>query len=269
MKKRLCVLLSLLAALMFIPLAGCSQPEQDDGPEYQDAAFLTDLGRGLDARWDLIDKIQADSPDEELTSQNMTAYVQAELDAVDKYSNAAFEDSELRELAISYINVLHDSLEAAETYSVNNDVSLAEWGSIYEERTILLKEIASNYDIAVSDEHESDLSQLVSEGAAVQQTADIEAALQSIADSAQFSFVDDGYGSITGTATVTNDTGTNFTSVQFDVQLYDEAGVRTDTAYAYVDNWNSGETVNLDVYVSSGIMPVSVKVVPSYYEIAV
>lgn len=268
MKRRLCVLLSLLAALMFVPLAGCSQPKQDDGPEYQDAAFLSDLGKGLDARWDLIDKVSADSPDEELTSENMTAYVQAELDAVDKYSNAAFEDSDLRELAISYINVLHDSLEVAKTYSVNSDVSLTEWGSVYEERTMLLKDIASSYDIGVSSEHESDLNQLVSEGAAVQQTADIEAALQSIADSAQFSFVDDGYGNISGTATVTNNTGTNFSSVQFDVQLYDEGGVRTDTEYAYVDNWNDGETVNLDVYVTSGSMPAAVKVVPSYYEIA-
>lgn len=253
---------------MFIPLAGCSQPEQDDSPEYQDAAFLSDLGKGLDARWELIDKVTEDSPDEELTSENMTAYVQAELDAVDKYSNAAFEDSDLRELAISYINVLHDSLEVAETYSVNSNVSLTEWGSVYEERTVLLKDIASNYDIKVSSEHESDLNQLVSEGAAVQQTADIEAALQSIADTMQFSFVDDGYGSITGTATVTNNTGTNFASVQFDVQLYDEGGVRTDTEYAYVDNWNDGETVNLDVYVTSGSMPATVKVIPSYYEIA-
>lgn len=267
MKRRLCVLLAFLAAIMLIPLAGCSQPEQDEGPEYQDAAFLSDLGRGLDARWDLIEKVQANSPDEELSSQNMTAYVQAELVAIDKYSNAAFEDSDLRELAISYINVLHDALEVAETYSVNSDVSLTKWGSLYEERTILLKDIASNYDIKVSGEHESDLNQLVSEGTAVQQTADIEAALQSIADATQFSFVDDGYGNITGTATVTNNTGTNFASVQFDVQLYDEGGVRTDTEYAFVDNWNNGETVNLDVYVTSGSMPATVKMIPSYYEI--
>lgn len=268
MKGKGSSILACVLAVSLVFLSGCSQQPQDEGPQYMDEAFIEDLGEGLEKRWELSDKDAAEDPTGYSTSEQMTSYVQAEIDAVGDYANADFEDPELRELAVSYINVLNDSLEAAKSYSINNTDSLMEWEEIYQERTMLLKDLVANYDVEVSEEHESTLNELVAAGNAAQKTADVKSALEGLASSIQFDFGDDGYGLVTGTTTVANSTGMNFETVQFDVQLYDEAGVRIETTYATVDNWADGEAVNLEIYVTSGVMPASVKVVPSYYSLA-
>lgn len=248
-------------------LTGCQGKESDD-PGYQDEAFLADLGKGLNNRWDLSDRFERES-DASLTAEQFEQLVQCELDSIEKYANEKFEDSELRELAVSYVNVLHEQQEASDLYaSTSLDVdAINEWNSIYNERVSILKEILDSYEVKTDEKHENVRSQLMTDGRNAQKAANVKAALQNIADGIQFAFADDGWGNITGTATVTNNTGMNFETAQFDIQLYDEAGVRTETTYSSVENWNDGETVNIEIYVGNAGSPASVKVVPSYWSL--
>lgn len=269
MKIRLSIVLAITLALCFA-LCGCAsqQPESNE-PDYQDAAFLADLAKGLEARWDLNNDFAAENPDGLETSESMKSYVQAEIDAVGDYANAEFEDPKLREYAVSYINILNECLDAAGSYSTNNIESLTRWTDLYNERTMLLKDIVSEYEVPISSEYQSNLSDIVANGNAAQKTEEVESALQAVADTAQFVFEPDEYGYLhNGTATVTNNTGTDFAAVIFDVQMYDENGVRIESTTASVNNWNDGETVVLTAYITTGVAPASVKVVPNYYELA-
>lgn len=267
LSKKLIALLACIA-LSFVALAGCTQQQADEGPDYQDEAFLTDLGKGLDARWDLTAAHDQAHPNEDATASDMKSYIQAELDAIEKYSNATFEDTKLHELAISYINALKKTSEAAESYNASNYDSLEEWSEAYNERVMVLKEILENYNVVTSDRHKDTRDEVMSDAKYAQSAADAKAAMQSLADTMVFSFTDSGYGTITGSATVANTTEYDFKSASFDVQLYDEAGVRIETDYASTENWTAGESVVFEIYVSSEKIPATVKVVPSYYEVA-
>lgn len=267
MKKSIAILLAIMIAAF--ACAGCTpQPQADEGPNYQDQAFLTDLGKGLDARWTLVDQDEENNPDEANSSEKLESYIQAELDCIDGYSNAEFEDSQLHELAISYINVLNESMKAAESYSLSDTNSLLAWNNVYSDRVIILKDLASNYAIPVSNAHQSNLKDIVADGKAAQQTEDNDAAIQQLADSIVFTFNTDEFGIVTGTATAVNSTGLNLKSVIFDVQMYDASGVRIESTTTSANNWNDGETIVLNAYVSSNTIPATVKVVPNYYEIA-
>lgn len=257
---------ALLMALIFS--TGCQSGPQSEEPSYADEAFLVDLGKGLDRRWDLSDQLEENNPGGAVTAEQLEELVQAELDSIEKYAGEKFEDTKLQELAISYINALKDTQNASDAYASQTDISsYQKWQTVYNNRAMILKDILDNYDVQTSEKHDATRSQLLSSGTIAQETADVEAALQVIADSIQFTFSDDGWGNITGSATATNNSGISFVTAQFDVQLYDENGVRLETTYANVDNWNDGETVNLDIYVSSQTMPASVKIVPSYYDV--
>lgn len=262
-------LTSLFCCIMacMLALTGCQNKAADD-PGYQDDAFLVDLGKGLNRRWDLSDKYDEES--DSMTSEQFEELVQCELDSIEKYANEKFEDSKLRELAISYVNVLHEQRDASDLYASNNlDIdSINKWNSIYNERVSILKDILENYEVKTAEKHKETRSQLMTDGRNAQKAADTKAALQSIADSIQFTFADDGWGNITGTATAANNTGMSFTTAQFDIQLYDEAGVRTETTYHSVENWNDGETVNIEIHISGASAPASVKVIPSHWELS-
>ena len=267
--KKTRLLLAILCGTLFAALAfstGCQSNTPSDEPTYADEAFLVDLGKGLDRRWDLSDEM--DQNGGTTTAEQIEELIQAELDSIEKYAGEKFEDTKLQELAISYINALKDTKDASDAFANQNDInSYQKWQTVYNNRVMILKELLENYEVKTAEKHDSVRSGLLSAGSVAQQNADTEAALQVIADSIQFTFTDNGYGNITGAATATNNSGINFASAQFDVQLYDENGVRLETNYASVQNWNDGETVNLDIYVTSQVIPASVKIVPSYYEV--
>ncbi len=265
-RNQFLVSLACCAMASLLILTGCQGKGADD-PGYQDEAFLVDLGKGLNRRWELSSRF--DEQESVGTAEELEELVQCELDSIEKYANEKFEDSELRELAVSYINALHDQYDASDAYaSTSTDIdSINKWNAVYSNRVIILKSILESYEVKTDPKYEDARSQIMTNGRTAQQAQDVKAALQTVADSIQFTFEDDGYGNVTGAATVTNNTGMSFATAQFDVQLYDANGVRIETTYAPVENWNDGETVNLDIYVGDKGMPASVKVVPSYWEI--
>lgn len=261
MSKRL---LSLAIIGMFaLSLFGCSQQAPENpGPDYQDQAFLADLGKGLEARWAVSDKY------DETSSDVLKEAIQAEKDAIGKYRTAEFEDTELQELAIRYLNSLDDTMEKAEMYAPSNYDSTEAWSKAYDNRTMILNEIVSDYGIDVAPKYQSYLDDLVSNGKAAQKTSDNDLTVQKLADSIEIVFEPDGYGYINGKATLTNTSELDFEYATFSIQLYDDAGIRTDSTYISVNNWKSGETVIEDVYIGDNALPANYEVVPDGYTLA-
>ncbi len=251
------VLFALLALGCF---SACSQ-EASSGSAYKDQLFLGDLARGLEARWDLAERHEG-----EATAESLGACVEAELRCVEDYANAQFEDTALRELAISYIETLQESARIASTYNSYDIEALISWNETYAQRTKTLRNIVELYDIPVSERYRKYLDDLVVDGRSAQIAEDSEAAVEGIASSINLVFEKTGY-HVEGTAIVTNATEYSFESISFSVQLYDDAGVRTETSSIYVDNWASGEAVAVNVHVSSDEIPSKWVIQPGAYRI--
>ena len=261
MSRRLLALT--IIGMLVLSLFGCSQQaQQNSGPDYKDQAFLADLGKGLEARWAIGDNHDT------ISSDVLKEAIQAEKDAIDQYRTAEFEDTELQELAIRYLNSLDDTMEKAGMYAPDNYDSMEAWSKAYDNRTMILNEIVSNYDVDVTSQYQSYLDDLVSNGKAAQKTSDNDLAVQELADSIKIVFESDSYGYINGEATLLNTSELDFEYITFNVQLYDDTGVRTDSTYISVSNWKPGETVIEDVYVGDNAMPTNYKIVPDGYTLA-
>lgn len=214
----------------------------------------------------MSDKYSEEHPGEQVSVEELKKLIQAELDVIDEYQSGEFEDAHLHELAISYINALHGQIDEVDACASTDYGTYKAWENAYNERVKILRELLQGYEVQTSQKYEATRSDILSDANLAQQKSDTEDALLAIAESAEFVFEsNNGYG-FNGKATVTNNTGLNFKTVHFDIQMYDENGVRIETVLSPVNNWLDGESVILEAYTSSEVAPASVKVAPNYYE---
>ena len=120
-----CSLLSLFAAAACaLLLVGCAGGNGNQGEtEYADDAFIASLAKGYEARDTLIEQ----SAKEKGSVEYYEKLVDAELNQVEQYQTAQFQDSKLQETAIAYINALKDQRVAAGLYSTDNDQYKKDW----------------------------------------------------------------------------------------------------------------------------------------------
>lgn len=260
------VTIFVLSIVLIFGLIGCSPQQQGSvGANYQDQAFLTDLVKGLEARWAINDKNK--ETDTETSSTTLQEAIRAEKDKIDKYRTAEFEDTKLQELAVRYLNTLDESMDIAEKFSSNDYECIEAWSKTYGDRTMVLNEIASNYDLKVSSKYQKYLDDLIANGKTAQSNSDNDEAVQKLANAIEIVFETDSHGYTRGNTTITNTSNLNFEYIGFDVQLYDDSGVRTDTSSLYVNNWKSGETIAEEVYIGKEDAPAKYVVVPSGYSL--
>lgn len=244
-------------------LVGCADKGSQGQSEYADDSFVQSVARGFEARAALADKTAKSSQSEEYYEK----LVDAELEQVEQYQSARFEDSKLQENAISYINSLKDQRSAAGLYASDNDKFQQEWQKAYDKRTALLKTFVDDYGLTVSSDCQDDLDRLVSHGKKVERESSQKVAVESLADSINLEFAEQ-YSSIAGKATATNSTGYDFDYISFDVELFDASGVKVETTSLYANHWLNGETIVLDCYASLKELPASVKVIAGSYQVA-
>ena len=254
----------LIAACMVIvlSLAGCQQKEE--GPDYADDEAMSVVAEGLEKRSDAVNKqVEEGTAD---TSDSYREAIQTELDVVGKLKDRQFEDSELQEKVISYINTLNDSLDVVESYPVSDYQFYEKWQDVYDERTSIINDFVENYDLTVGSEYQDVLDSLSANGAAATKKSGVEDALNGLVGSMVFEQIDEGYGSYTYTATVQNNTGINFGDVSLVLALYDASGVKVEETYASTSSWPAGETVKFEAW--SDVNAAQVKVSVDYYEVA-
>lgn len=253
-------LVAVLAFAVALSIGGCQQKEE--GPDYADDEAMAVVADGLEARSDLIDKQIEDGED---TSTN-AAYkeaVQAELDVVEPLRDRQFEDPELQEDILSYINFLNDSMEVLDNYPTSDADFYTKWTEVYNDRTSLLKKFVDDYDLTVDSEYQGVLEDLVANGAAAAKQSEIDEKIEALAGSIVFEKTDQGYGYFDYTATVENTTGMNLKNVSLVLSLYDAEGVKAGETYASTNSWAAGEKVRFEA--GSDIDASTVKVAVDYY----
>ncbi len=184
------------------------------------------MSKGLQARWKLNKEDEAKVGFDEILvnseeyQEMMNNYIQAELDYVEKYQNEKFEDSNLQEIAVKYVNLLKQHKDACQYMTDDYDKYLEEFQQT-------LNDFLTN-------------SQLVTE----QENA--EAAIQKMIDTIQFEEVEDNGGYKTYRAVVENTTGIDFDTLNITINLLNSDGVIVETAYDNVSAFAQGAKVQFE-----------------------
>lgn len=256
MKKLLSILLTLL--LVVLPsLTGCSSGSTSNSAksstsetEYADDAFIKSLSKGLEKRWSLNDDYNiklANGTIKDGSSEQKEAFeswVNTELDEIEKYRNEPFENADLQQTALAYINALNDQRNALDEWGT--DKFSEDWSKAYDERTRLLAELADNYNLTVSDKYKDQLDSMKASGKQVQSKEDETDAVKALADSFSFEQTADDYGYKTYTATVENNSGYNLKYFYADISLLNNDGTLVETQYADAENWQNGQKAQFE-----------------------
>lgn len=263
MKKLIAALMSCLLCFF---VAGCSQAEDGAGKTYTDDEFLSELGAGLESRWELNNDYYLEGKYNR-NAEDLTALIDAELDHVRKFEKATLSDEKLTTLAHDYISALLNERTVAEKYNTDDATSIAEYSDARAECVRILSLIIKDYKIPVQEQYEIDLQDILEEGSEYQQIKDVEAALDEIASKATVDFKETELG-LVGVASFVNTTEYAFAYVDFEIHLYDENDQEIDYYYATLRDWAPGAigTEELNFYIDE--MPARVEVICESFDVA-
>lgn len=252
MKKKN-VFLGLLCILIL--LVGCGNQEskeEEKEPQYADKAYIEDMSKGLQARWDLNSKDEQKEGYDEILIQSeeykkmMLSYIDAELDVIEKYKEEKFEDSKLQELAIKYINLLNQHKEVCNYMTVDYEKYDEEFQPIYNERSNVIETMVNDYGMTVDEKHQGTLDDFLTNSKLVTEKKANEEAISKMLDGIQFKETTNDYGIRTYQATVENTTDIDFKSFNVNINLLDKEGVIVETAYDQVSAFSKGAKVRFE-----------------------
>lgn len=192
----------IVALLVVVGLAACgSQQQANDEPDYADDEVIAAIAKGLEARSDVIYSQTAEVQD---SSDGLKAAVNAEYNVISPFKDRQYQDSKLQEVAISYINSVSDQISVLDTYSYGSTEFYEKWEEVYNKRTTIIKELADNYSLALDENHQSVLDDLVKDGGVAAQKSAADEAINSLISNATFEQTDEGYGNYTYSAVIEN-----------------------------------------------------------------
>ena len=251
-----------LAALL--ALGGCAQQApEEEGPDYADDEAMALIADGLEARSDVAEQQILDGTTG--TNASYQEAVQTELDIVSPLRDRQFEDSELQERVLAYINILNDSLDVVANYPVSDANFLLKWAEVYDERTALINGFVTDYGLALDAEHQSVLDEMSANGAAAIQQDAVDEAVGSMVESLVFEKQSDGYGYFTYVSTAQNTSGYSLENVSIVLSLYDAEGVKVKEAYVNTTSWAVNETVRFEGF--GDVDAVQIKPTLQYYTV--
>lgn len=254
----------MVCAFLALGLAACAAPK-DEGPDYADDEAMEIIASGYEKRSDVIDN--QDAPEDDAAQKkNYVEAVEAELSVTGELKDRQFEDPKLQEKVIAYINTLNDSLDVLDNYAISDYEFLEEWQKVYDERTSILKDFVDNYDLEVGEKYQGSFSELIANGKAATERAQVKDAIEGLVSAVTWEKVDEGYGSFTYVAVVENTTEYAFENVSITLALYDADGVRAEESFASTKSWAPGEKVKFEAYAQTDAA--QIKSTVDYYTVA-
>ncbi len=247
MKKR--VLTMLFAAFSILPIFGCSDDQMEsDTPEYADSAFMSDLSESLMARWDEAAKLDQSGydPYSKEYQEDLIALIDIELNNISEYRSATFEDRNLQEAAISYINILEDTKEAANLLTIDYEDYSLKWTESYNERSKAIAEFASDFGLTVDEAHQSELNDFIGTAQQIEDDEALQEKVNNMLAGLQFSATEQSGSYVTYSATLTNNTGADFAYINMTIDLIDENELILEQAYCNVGVLADGKSILLE-----------------------
>lgn len=261
--------------MMFLSLAiaasltACGQQAKDPGPDYADDEAMEIIADAFEARQNVISKVgkdaESDTSVDTRSMKNLESYVASELEIAEKLRTRVFEDSEMQELVLKYLNTMDDALELINNNPVTSADFLDEWNKLADIRAILLKTFVDDYGMSVDEKYQEALDEVVANGSAAAKRSQIEEALQGMLDAIVFEKSTE-YSLTTYSAVAENTIGVDLGNCSFDVSLYDSEGVKMEDSYIFTNSWAAGEKVRFEF--TSGVDTDQIELAIDYYELA-
>lgn len=250
MKSKLFVLCVILT-MVFTLFAGCGSDSgagggQSDEPQYCDQQFLDSFVKGLDARWTLSDK--QDKEGIQSTTSTLNECIDCELNELEPYLSASFEDSKLQERAIKYINILKESKENAECMFSDDYELYSKWEDIYYRRAVMIKDFVNDYSLTFAPEHQETLDGFLTNAKNFESQQDKKAEIEGIVNNLVFAVVEDNSSSNWKDyrAVLENTTNYDIEYLSVQVNLLNGDGVIIDNTWVSAENVSKGQKVYLE-----------------------
>ncbi|WP_242359319.1 FxLYD domain-containing protein [Lactococcus petauri] len=243
-------------------LAGCGNSKKETSEKVYDDDAITTLASSLDKRWAYTDSKEGEKDDTTTAYKKST---QIEIDTLKSsdFSDKKFKNAKLKELYLSYGNLLNDIKKMLNTTSSK---SIPEkWTELYDERTKILSQINSIHKIPVKNE--DSLKELINNGNEVNESETIDKKIEAILTTIKFNEQPQEFESDYKTyeSNIENTTDKQFKTFGAKVYLENEAGVRVDTQYINVSDWAPHQKVSVNFTTNKPF--VKTKIVKDYYEI--
>ena len=236
--------------MSFSLICGCSNSAKNT--TLTDADFIVNLGKGLEARWTLVNS--------EETSVAMSAaeqqkadmlYVNAELDAIGNLDDYQFEDAELKTLAETYMKGLSlqkDGIPYRSTTDYNNIQET--WSLGYYYRAVCVAELYNKYGLTVDEKFQKELNDFVAESTTAKKQIAIQDFVNELPD--KLSYVKDVESSDEWTTyyktIIENTTDYEISSLEIDIDFLDASGVVIAQTTEYLQNIRPGAKVQSKIF---------------------
>jgi hypothetical protein len=254
------VIIAFACVLSLGMLVGCSS--SNDEPDYADDEAMNIIADGWMKRSDALEGV--DSTDDEYASK-LKEGIQVEIDNDSSLKDRQFENTQLQEDVLAYLNSLEAQIDVLESYSMADLEFYEAWQKAYDERSVLLKKFVDEYGFTVDDKYQDILDDLLANGTATEKENSQKEAIDSLLANAKWDKEDDGYGYYTYTAVIENTTDYDYKDVSVILELYDSDDVKTET-YASASNWEKGDKVKFEAFGEVDTARIDATV--EYYDVA-
>ncbi|MEQ2876982.1 FxLYD domain-containing protein [Enterococcus asini] len=266
MKKTVALFVILLTTLS---LSACGKNTTEPKKEkVYDSEFVQTLSKALHDRWAYQETDEYLELQEKNEAEALITATKNELKPIqnEDYPNKKFTDSKLKELAISYGNLLNDSI--SELKSASSTTFLDKFNELYTERTKLLVEINEIKKIPFEGDDENTFQELLNSGNEFKEQEAFDTKLETLLPTIKFEEQKQEYESEYKTykAVVENTTGVDIKSFSARVYLEDESGTRVDTQYMNTNDWSAGQKVTFEFTTNKKFTKITI--VKDYVELA-
>lgn len=232
-----------LFVIVLLLLTGCGTSPKKEAEQFYDQDALKNIALSLDRRWDYADSKEAMQAD---TIEMYKKSTQIEIDTLNSqdFSNKKFKDNKLKELYLAYKNQIDDIKKMLEHTSTS---SIPEkWMELYDQRTKILSQINDIKEIPVKNKET--LKELINNGNEVKETESVDKKINALLSSIKFSSQPQEYESDYKVyeTNIENTTGKKFKTFGAKVYLENNEGIRVDTQYINISDWEPGQKVSVD-----------------------
>ncbi|WP_368251724.1 FxLYD domain-containing protein [Enterococcus sp. 2201sp1_2201st1_B8_2201SCRN_220225] len=243
MKKMVALFVVLLTTLS---LSACGKNKTEPKEEkVYDEEFVQTLSKALHDRWTYQETDEYLELQEKNEADALISATENELKPIqdEDYPNKKFTDSKLKELAISYENLLSDSVN--ELKKASSTTFLDKFNELYTERTKLLVEINELKKIPFEGDDKDNFQELLNSGNEFKEQEAFDTKLEVLLSTIQFNQKPQEYENSWKEyeAIVENNTGTAIKSFSANIYLEDATGTRIDTQYINASDWAAGQKV--------------------------
>lgn len=241
--KKVLLAFVLMACMLFTAACSSGGSQEPAVPDYADDEAMTIIANGWNKRQVIVENIDPLADD---YVEQLKEGIQAELDADLSLKDRQFEDSQLQEDVLAYINSLNGQMDVLNEYSLTDPKYLEKVNKAADVRAQLLKKFVEQYDLTVDPKYQSYMDDLVRQGSSASKNEAEKEAINSLVSDIQWE-VEENYGYYTYTAVVENTSDYDYENVSLLVNLYDADDVKTES-YASTSTWKKGEKVKFEVY---------------------